>query len=47
MEIRNKCPNNNKFYITKSKGGLNGAIIGKPTKTGANVLSNCVRICKW
>lgn len=46
MEIRTTCPNNNKYYITTSAGGWNKAIQGKPTKAGANVLANCVRICK-
>lgn len=43
--VRTSCPSNNKYYITQSSGGYNGAIQGKPTKSGANVLSNCVRIC--
>ena len=43
MEIRTTCPNNyNKYYMTKSMGGWNNAIQGKPTKSDANVLSNCV-----
>ena len=42
MEIRTTCPNNNKYYITTGKGGWNKAIQGKPTKSGANVLANCV-----
>jgi surface antigen len=42
MKIRTSCPNNNKYYITTSKGGWNKAIQGKPTKSGANVLANCV-----
>ncbi|MBR4672821.1 MAG: peptidoglycan-binding protein [Bacilli bacterium] len=42
MEIRTVCPNNNKYYITTSKGGWNMAIQGNPTKSGANVLANCV-----
>lgn len=42
MEIRTVCPNNNKYYITTSQGGWNKAIVGKPTKAGANVLANCV-----
>lgn len=42
MEIRTVCPNNNKYYITTSQGGWNKAIVGKPTKSGANVLANCV-----
>ena len=40
--MRTKCPDNNKYYIRKVNGGYNGAIQGKPTKKGANVLSNCV-----
>lgn len=40
--VRTSCPSNNKYYITQSSGGYNGAIQGKPTKSGANVLSNCV-----
>lgn len=39
---RTTIPKNNKFYITKSKGGLNGAIQGSPVVSGANVLANCV-----
>lgn len=42
MKMRTTCPNNNKYYITTSSGGYNKAIVGKPTKAGANVLSNCV-----
>lgn len=42
MEIRTTCPNNNKYYITVGQGGWNKAIQGKPTKSGANVLANCV-----
>lgn len=42
MKIRTVCPNNNKYYIRQVNGGWNGAILGNPTKTGANVLSNCV-----
>lgn len=42
MEIRTTCPNNNKYYITTGSGGWNKAIQGKPTKSGANVLANCV-----
>ena len=44
MEIRTVCPNNNKYYIRQVNGGWNGAIQGKPTRAGANVLANCVRI---
>ena len=42
MQMRTSCPNNNNYYIRQANGGWNGAIQGKPTKTGANVLSNCV-----
>lgn len=42
MKNRTKRPSNNKYYKTKSTGGLNGCIVGKPTITGANVLCNCV-----
>ena len=42
MQMRTNCPSNNKYYIMQSSGGWNGAIQGKPTKSGANVLSNCV-----
>ena len=42
MQIRTSCPNNNKYYITTGSGGWNKAIVGKPTKAGANVLANCV-----
>lgn len=42
MQIRTNCPYKNKYYIMKKNGGLNGAIQGKPTKIGANVLANCV-----
>lgn len=42
MKIRTTCPNNNKYYITTSNGGWSWAIQGKPTKSGANVLANCV-----
>lgn len=42
MQMRTSCPNNNKYYIRQVNGGWNGAIQGKPTKAGANVLSNCV-----
>ena len=46
MQIRTNCPCNNNYYIRQVSGGLNGAVQGKPTKTGANVLANCVRLCK-
>lgn len=42
MKKRTTRPSNNKYYKTKSVGGLNGCIVGKPTITGANVLCNCV-----
>ena len=42
MKIRTTRPSNNKYYKTKSTGGLNGCIVGRPTITGANVLANCV-----
>lgn len=32
----------NKYYITKSKGGYSTCIVGKPTDSQCNVLSNCV-----
>lgn len=43
--IRTTCPSGNKYYIRQVSGGYNGAVQGKPTRSGANVLSNCVRIC--
>ncbi len=42
FQIRTACPSNNKYYIRQANGGWNGAIQGKPTKAGANVLANCV-----
>ncbi len=42
MKIRTTCPNGSKYYITTDNGGWSYAIKGKPTKAGANVLSNCV-----
>lgn len=42
MQMRTSCPNNNNYYIRQVNGGWNGAIQGKPTKAGANVLANCV-----
>lgn len=42
MKIRKIQPKNNKYYIRKATGGLNGAVAGKPTIPGANVLCNCV-----
>lgn len=32
----------NKYYITKSAGGWSDAIVGSPTDSNCNVLSNCV-----
>jgi len=40
--MRTSCPYNNKYYIRIANGGYNGAIQGKPTRSGANVLANCV-----
>lgn len=45
MKQRTTTPKNNKYYITRGSGGLNGAIEGKPTQKGANVLDNCVGFC--
>ncbi len=42
MKTRTTKPKNNKYYIRKANGGYNGAIAGKPTISGANVLCNCV-----
>ena len=42
MKIRTECPRNNKYYIRKITGGLNGAVAGDPTQPYANVLDNCV-----
>ncbi len=42
MKIRTACPKNNKYYIMTATGGLNGAVKGRPTQAGANVLDNCV-----
>ncbi len=42
MKMRTTKPSNNKFFITKSKGGYSTCIVGKPTDRNANVLSNCV-----
>ena len=42
MKIRTKQPKNNKYYIRQVSGGLNGAVAGSPTISGANVLCNCV-----
>ena len=32
----------NPYYNTVSNGGYSGAIVGKPTDSGCNVLANCV-----
>lgn len=32
----------NKYYIRKAQGGYSNAIVGKPTDSECNVLSNCV-----
>ena len=42
FQMRTSCPNGNKYYIRTVNGGWNGAVQGNPTKTGANVLANCV-----
>lgn len=42
MKTRTTQPKNNKYYIRSVSGGLNNAIAGKPTISGANVLCNCV-----
>lgn len=42
MKKRLTQPKNNKYYIRQVSGGLNGAVAGKPTVSGANVLCNCV-----
>lgn len=42
MQIRTSCPSGNKYYIRQANGGWNGAVKGSPTRSGANVLSNCV-----
>ena len=42
MKIRTSQPKNNKYYIRQATGGLNGAVTGYPTISGANVLCNCV-----
>ena len=42
MKIRLTQPSNNKYYIRTVTGGLNGAVAGSPTISGANVLCNCV-----
>lgn len=40
--IRQTIPSNNRYYITKDKGGLNGKTMGYPMDKYANVLANCV-----
>ena len=42
MKTRITQPKNNKYYIRTVSGGYNGAVAGKPTISGANVLCNCV-----
>ena len=42
MKVRLTQPKNNKYYIRTVTGGYNGAVAGKPTIAGANVLCNCV-----
>lgn len=42
MKTRKSQPKNNKYYIRQANGGLNGAVKGYPTISGANVLCNCV-----
>ena len=42
MKTRITQPKNNKYYIRTVTGGLNGAVAGSPTISGANVLCNCV-----
>lgn len=42
MKKRLTQPKNNKYYIRQVTGGLNGAVQGYPTISGANVLCNCV-----
>ena len=37
-----KPENGNKFYNTRTAGGLSTCIVGKPTDAGCNVLANCV-----
>lgn len=45
MKIRTTQPKNNKYYTRIATNGLNGAVAGKPTISGANVLCNCVGFC--
>ena len=43
FQIRTSKPSaGNKFYITKNVGGYSRCIVGKPTDSQCNVLSNCV-----
>lgn len=42
FKMRTTKPSNNKFYITKSKGGYSLCVAGSPTDPKANVLANCV-----
>ena len=42
MKKRLTQPKNNKYYIRQCTGGLNGAVAGSPTISGADVLCNCV-----
>jgi len=44
LTMRTSCPSNNNYYIRQVSGGWNGAVQGYPTRSGANVLSNCVRL---
>ena len=42
FKMRTTKPSNNKFYITKGKGGYSLCVVGSPTDPKANVLANCV-----
>ena len=43
FQIRTSKPSaGNKFFITKNVGGYSRCIVGKPTDSQCNVLSNCV-----
>lgn len=42
MKMRTTQPKDNKYYIRRSSGGYNGAVKGRPTIKGADVLCNCV-----
>lgn len=42
MKIRKTKPKNNKYYIRQANGGYNGAVLGYPVDSYANVLANCV-----